>query len=339
MHRTPEFTHLWLEAPEALFSDAQDYRDALRLLADLCPPARPEAAPLLGYCLLAEQMHLLLAANAAQAGQLADQLMAALAGSAEHPLRRAWQMEAIGRRQLPAALTALHRLPCQLGLVADADLHPWSSHDAFARPARAPAWLATELVWQHWPVRRVGRVRAYQHLLQNPAHPPARRPRPAARQRYSVTERQIADRVLRDHQCNWAQLASARMRRRKRLLAGLSAALARGLGVHGQDRSELPALFGIDAERLMHYEMSASREASQYLVMTASKLISQPGPSSPASTGRPEPLQAARPDAEPIEPITPPADDGHSPLDYLDAERLETGSLETDREPGLHLVL
>lgn len=315
MQIRPDFTHLWLEAPETLFSDPADYQGVLGLLAQLCPADRP----LLGYCLLADQMHLLLAVDRRRAGQLADQLMQALAGSADHPLRRAWQAEPVDSAQLPARLAGLHRLPCELGLVGDPDVHPWTSHGAYAYPAQAPAWLATELFWQHWPSRRAGRVRAYLHLLHSQLRPAAPRLKAAARQTYRVTERQIAERVLRDHQCNWRQLASARMARRKRLVAGLSAAIARGLGVHGEQASELPALFGVAPEQLAQYELMANREAGQYLVSTASALISQPAAEQPH---RPEPPLLA-------EPVHYPEEKGETPFDYLDA----------DGEPGLRLVL
>ncbi|BFM10865.1 hypothetical protein R50072_10180 [Simiduia litorea] len=276
MHNHVCFTYLQLRNPsqDVLFSGSEDYRATLDVIADLSQNHTRIGA----FCLLEQEVHLIALADAAQSLALSQALLDALTGNPNHPLSRHWTFKETSRKQLPQLLAQMHRLPCTRGLCSNADIYPWTSHQAFAQPSLAPTWLSTEALWRLITPRHSNRVRAYLHLLEQRTWPSAPQT-PRQHQSTSLTteaseltERRVAEFVLRDHQTQWPHLSHHRSQRRKQYLAGLSCALCQYLAIFDENNTILNELFDCSVEELIGLARLASREASQYIITSASKL-------------------------------------------------------------------
>ncbi|MDN3638997.1 hypothetical protein QWY82_09280 [Simiduia curdlanivorans] len=282
MHNHVCFTYLRLRNPsqDVLFSGPEDYRATLDVLAGLSQSHTAIGA----FCLLEQEVHLIALADAEQGRALSQALLDALTGNPEHPLSRHWTFKQIERKQLPQRLAQIHLLPCSLGLCSKADIYPWSSHQAFAQPNLAPSWLDTEALWHQVTPRQSNRVRAYLHLLEQSSRVQSQPLLPAQGQRRlgqiesainpseALTERGVAEFVLSEHQTQWTHLTHHRSNRRKQYLAGLSCALCQYLAIFDEKHTALSELFDCSAEELIGLARLASREASQYIITSASKL-------------------------------------------------------------------
>lgn len=339
MRSTQGFTYLSLKTlgGEALFSGDADYAGTLDVIAELSHNQFPIAA----YCLLSHDIHLLSLGNQAQAAKLVEALMKALTGSANHPLTRQWEIEAVNRDNVPQQLCAMHLLPCQRGLFSTPNIHKWNSHFAYANPAQAPQWLCTEPVWLAVTPRYSGRVRAYLHQLEQPNPTKAMNatlPKVNARNHWveppsefqDSCARVIAERVLSDHQIQWQHLQHGRMARRKLQLAGLCYAIALHLD-SACDTEEFLRLFNLSQEELLNASRTACREASQYVVTTATRLGQKPTIQTKTDAARPTKEQVLRPN--PVVEASPTTKAEASKLD-VDLE-LDMSYLDDLDETGL----
>lgn len=279
MHNNHKLTYLRLQAPEPLFSHADDYGGALQVIG-------AQEVPAIAFALFEQQIHLLLKACPAEAEHYLGQLLKAFTGDAQHPLQQYCQFTGLAPSQLVERVLHLHSLPAQHR--AAPDIYPWTSHRHYTGEQHH-SWLATADFWQQVCPRRQGRSRAYRHLMNrkigvradtapavnNPANnAPAR-----ARVRVVQCDYQVADvvaRVLADFHCSRAQLGHARMRRRAIQLAGVAAALCEIL--HLDTNESLAEIFGVSEAALPGFGKAAYRLHTQYLVHTASQLKSARAP-------------------------------------------------------------